>query len=115
MKNLTLGLFLLSVITVLSCAAVSSKGTNISGTISDAQSMKVYFDKIGPNNNTLVLAQADTDENGSFTLKLEDDIQPSIYRLRIGTGKVFLVLEDNPSNVSIKGNLEGMRTHDVEI
>src|SRR5688572_8294498 len=115
MKNLTLGLFLLSIISVLSCAAVSSKGTNITGTISDAPNMKVFFDKIGPNNNTVVLAQADADANGNFVIKLEESLEPSIYRLRIGAGKVFLVLEDEPSNLSIKGNLEGMRTHDIQV
>lgn len=114
MRNLTFGLFLLSVISVLSCAAVSSKGTSITGTISDAPNMKVYLDKIGPNNNTVVLAQTDSDANGDFEIKLEEPIQPSIYRMRIGAGKVFLVLED-ASNVSVKGTLEGMRTHEIEI
>lgn len=115
MKNLTFGLFLLSVISVLSCAAISSKGTNLSGTISDAPNMKVYFDKMGPNNNTMVLAQADSDANGDFEIKLDDPVEPSVYRLRIGTGKVFLILEDDASNVTVKGTLEGMRTHDVVI
>lgn len=114
MKNLTFGLFLLSVISVLSCAAVSSKGTSITGTISDAPNMKVYLDKIGPNNNTVVLAQTDSDANGDFEIKLEEPIQPSIYRMRIGAGKIFLVLED-ASNVSVKGTLDGMRTHEIEI
>lgn len=115
MKNLTLGLFLLSVVAVLSCAAINSKGTSISGSISDAPNMKVYLDKMGPNNNTVVLAQADTDANGSFSLELDEPILPSIYRLRIGAGKVFLVMEDSPSKVNVKGNLDGMRTHDLEI
>lgn len=115
MKNLTLGLFLLSIISVFSCAAVSSKGTTISGKISDAPNMKVYLDKMGPNNNTIVLAQGDTDEDGAFIIKFDEPIQPSIYRLRIGTGKVFLVLEDNVSNISIDGTLEGMRTHDLTV
>lgn len=115
MKNLTLGLLLLSIISVLSCAAISSKGTNITGTISDAPNMKVYFDKMGPNNNTVVLAQADSDANGDFVIKLEEPVSPAVYRLRVGAGKVFLVLEDNTSNLSVKGTLDGMRTHDLEI
>src|SRR5687768_17283599 len=115
MKNLTFGLFLLSVISVLSCAAISSKGTSISGTISDAPNMKVYFDKMGPNNNTVVLSQTDTDANGDFSIKIDERVDPSVYRLRIGTGKAFLVLEDEPSNITVKGTLEGMRTHDVAI
>jgi thiol-disulfide isomerase/thioredoxin len=77
--------------------------------------MKVYFDKMGPNNNTVVLSQADTDANGDFKLSLDQPVDPSVYRLRIGTGKVFLVLEDETSNVTVKGTLEQMRTHDVTI
>jgi thiol-disulfide isomerase/thioredoxin len=115
MKNLTFGLFLITIISVASCAALSSKGTSISGTISDAPNMKVYLDKMGPNNNTMVLSQVDTDADGSFNLKLEESLEPSIYRLRIGTGKIFLVLEDSPSNLNVKGTLDGMRTHDVAV
>ncbi len=115
MKNLTFGLFLITIISVASCAALGSKGTSISGSISDAPNMKVYLDKMGPNNNTTVLSQADTDGSGDFTLKLDAPLDPSIYRLRIGTGNLFLVLEDNPSNVTVKGTLDGIRTHDVTI
>ena len=52
MKNLTIGLFILTIISVASCGAISSKGTNITGTISDAPNMKVYLDQMGPNSNT---------------------------------------------------------------
>lgn len=115
MKNLSLGLFLLSIISVASCAALSSKGTNISGTISDAPNMKVYLDKVGPNNSTLVVATTDSDGNGSFTLKSEETLTPAIYRLRVGAGKLYLVLEDSPSGVNVKGTLDGLRTHDVVV
>ena len=115
MKNLTLGLLLLSIISVLSCAALSSKGTSISGTISDAPNMKVFLDKVGPNNNTMVLAQTDTDANGDFSLKVDETLPPAIYRLRIGTGKIFLVVEDEPSSLTVKSTLESMRTHEVDI
>lgn len=115
MKNLTLGLFILTIISVASCGALTSKGTTFTGTISDGPNMKVYLDKMGPNSNTVVLGQTDSDGNGDFTLKLEETIEPAIYRLRIGTGKIFLVLEDPSSTITIKGTLEGMRTSDIEV
>lgn len=115
MKNLTLGLFLLYAVSVLSCAAVRSKGTNIAGTISDAPNMQVYLDKMGPNNNTMVLGQANTDANGDFVFKIDEPLQPAVYRIRIGVGKAFLVLEDVTSNITVKGTLDGMRTHELEI
>ncbi len=115
MKNLTFGLFIISIICIASCGAISSKGTHITGTITDAPNMKVYFDKMGPNNNTTVLAQADSDASGSFTLKVEESLLPSVYRLRIGSGKLFLILEDAASAISLKGNLEGIRVHDIQV
>ena len=115
MKNLTLGLFILSIISIASCGAISSKGTNITGSISDAPNMKVYLDKMEPNSSTIVLATGDTDANGDFSLQMEETLPPAIYRMRIGAGKIFLILEDASSTVSVKGTLEGMRTSDVEV
>lgn len=115
MKNLSIGLFILTIISIASCGAISSKGTNITGTISDAPNMKVYLDQMGPNSNTIVMSQGDTDANGDFTLKMEETLPAAIYRLRIGAGKLFLVLEDASSTVTVKGTLEGMRTSDMEI
>lgn len=115
MKNFTLGLFLLSLVSIASCGAISSKGTEVSGTISDAPNMKVYLDKMGPNSNTVVLTQGDTDANGDFSLELEETLPVGIYRMRIGAGKIFLILEEPTPVLTIKGSLEGMRTSDVEI
>jgi thiol-disulfide isomerase/thioredoxin len=115
MKNLSIGLFLLSIISVLSCGAITSKGTTITGTISDAPNMKVYLDKMGPNSNTVVLSQGDTDASGDFSLQMEETLPPAIYRLRIGAGKMFLILEDASSTVTVKGTLDGMRTSDIEV
>ncbi len=115
MKNLALGLFISTIVSMAACGAITSKGTNISGNISDAPNMKVYFDKIGPNNTTLVVGQTDTDANGSFSIKLEEDLTPAVYRLRIGAGNLVLILEDASSNISIKGNLDGMKTSDLTI
>jgi len=115
MKNLTFGLFVLCIISIASCAAVSSKETNIKGTISDAPNMKVFFDKMGAGNNTTILAQADSDNQGGFTLTLEEPLSPAIYRLRIGAGKLILVLEEPAPNLNVKGTLEGLRTYDVTI
>ena len=115
MKNLSLGLFIITIISIASCGAISSKGTSFNGTISDGPNMKVYLDKMGPNNNTMVLGQGTTDAKGDFTIKVEETIQPAIYRLRIGESKLFLVLEDAPTNVMIKGTLDQISTNDITV
>lgn len=115
MKNLTLGLVLLTLISMAACGAIASKGTTISGQIGDAPTMKVYLDKMGPNNTTFVLTQAESDAKGAFTLKVEDGLTPAVYRLRIGANSVYLVLEDIASKISVNGTLDGMKVYDLQV
>jgi len=115
MKNLTLGLFLLTLVSMAACGAISSKGTSVSGTISDAPNMKVYLDKVGPNSNTVVLAQGDADASGNFNLKMEEGLSPAVYRLRIGAGNAFLVIEEPASKIVVTGSLEDMKYHNLQV
>ena len=115
MKNLTLGLFLLTLISMAACGAIASKGQTVSGTIADAPNMKVYLDKMAPNSNGVILLQADSDANGDFSLKAEDGLLPGIYRLRIGANSVYLVLEDMSAKVTVTGTLDGMKYHDLQV
>lgn len=115
MKNISLGLFVLTVIAIASCGAISSKGTNITGTISDAMNMSVYFDRMGPNNNTTLLGQSKTDGDGNFSIRLEEKLTPAIYRVRVGAGNIFMVIEDSPANVSVKGTLEDLKTYNIAV
>ncbi|MEO6131582.1 MAG: TlpA disulfide reductase family protein [Saprospiraceae bacterium] len=115
MKNLTFGLFVLFAISIASCGAASSKGTTITGTISDAPNIKVYFDKMSTNNNTTVLGQSDTDDKGNFTIKLEEPLKEAIYRMRIGSGQIALIVEEPATNINVKGTLEGIRSYDVTV
>ncbi len=115
MKNLAFALFILGITSIASCGAISSGASNITGTISDAPNMKVYFDKMGSNNRTSVIATADSDGNGNFSIKLDEPLTMAIYRVRIGSGKIILVLEDPISNINIKGTLDGIKNYDVTV
>ena len=115
MKNLSLGLFLLALVNIASCGAITSKGTTISGNIIDAPNMKIYLDKMGLNNSVTIVTETESDANGDFTLKSEETLTPAIYRLRIGAGKLVLILEDAAPTLMIKGSLDGLRTYDVDI
>ncbi len=115
MKNISLGLFILTVIAIASCGATSTKGTNVTGNISDATNMKVYLDKMGPNSSTTVLGQTSSDDKGSFSIHLDEPLTPAIYRIRIGSGKFFLVIEDAAPNITVNGTLAGMKTSDIAV
>lgn len=115
MKNLTFGFFILTLISMAACGAFSSKGATISGIIADAPSMAVFLDRVGPSQSTFVVGQTSSDNNGEFKITIPEDLKPAVYRIRIGNAKAFLVLEDQPSHVTVKGTLEGMKTQDLTV
>lgn len=98
------------------CSAVSNvSGTTISGNITGAGGLKVFLDKARPNNQTMVLAQADTDANGAFTLKFEEGLEPGVYRLRMGAKKVFLIFDGTEKALSVNGDLSTLELYTFSI
>ena len=94
------------------CSATGNvSGTTIEGTIANGGGLKVFLDKARPNNQTMVLNQADTDANGNFALSFEEGIEPGIYRLRVGAKKVFLVLDGTEKKVQFNGDLSSMERY----
>lgn len=94
------------------CSAVGSvSGTTISGTIENGAGLKVFLDKARPNNQTMVLNQADTDSDGSFKLEFEEPIEAGVYRLRVGAKKVFLIFDGTERQVTFKGDLNTLEQY----
>ena len=109
MKSLFLYLLAATTLAIAGCSAVSNvSGTTISGNIDGAGGLKVFLDKARPNNQTMVLQQADMDQNGAFTMKFEEPLEPGIFRLRMGAKKVFLIFDGTEKAVTITGDLNGL-------
>ncbi len=100
---------------LLFIACAGPKGAqNVSGTISDAPNMNVYFDKITAGGNTRVLTNTQTNGNGSFNFAFDEKLDDGIYRVRIGSASAFLRLTPNDSDVKITSTLADKYNYTVE-
>jgi thiol-disulfide isomerase/thioredoxin len=98
------------------CSAVGDvSGTTVSGKITGGGGLKVYLDKSRPNNQTMVLGQADTDQDGSFKMQFEDGLEAGIYRLRLGSKKVFLVFDGSEKGVTFSGDMNELEKYTFSI
>ncbi|MDF1698512.1 MAG: TlpA disulfide reductase family protein [Saprospiraceae bacterium] len=92
---------------VIGCATTQN-GTNVSGTISDASTMSIYFDKIGPDNANEILLNTKSDADGSFEFQFPEGIQPGIYRIRAGAKSADLILNGGEKTIKLEGNLKSL-------
>ncbi len=98
-------IFIFSVFFALLSCGGPKGAQNISGSISDAPNMNVYFDKITPSGNTRVLTNTQTNGSGQFDFVFEEVNDEGVYRVRIGSTSVFMRLSKNDTNVEINGSL----------
>jgi len=90
-------------ITLSSC---QQGGFHISGKISDAQNLSVYFDKVNAITNTnSVVAKSETNGNGSFDLGLEEAPAQGTYRVRVGAKSIYLILDGTETGIDVAGEL----------
>ncbi len=124
MKNLAY-LFIVFLIAVsnLNCgdtSSVSGGGTDgftISGNIFGANTMQVYFDKVGisPTSASLIQAKAEASPNGDYSITLPNNIDAGIYRLRIGAQKATLILDGSEHEMSVSGELVKLNMFQYEV
>ena len=109
MKFLKLSLFLAIAALIASCNSAgigSSKGTNITGSISDAVGMNIFFDKLGPNNANESLLKTEVASDGAFSFKLPEGVDPGIYRIRAGSKSADLILNGEEKAINVSGDLK---------
>lgn len=119
MKNLFTFLVLVSMtIFAVSCgteggSAASAPG--ISGTIANAANMQVFFDKTSLKNANQVIDKTDIDAAGKFHIPLEGNLEPGIYRLRIGAKNIVFPLDGSEKGVEINTDLNTITSFQAEI
>ncbi len=84
-------------------------GTVIEGTISDGANLQVFLDQYSVFKASNVRDKKDIDAAGNFEFQFPEGIEPGIYRLRIGSQSVLLVLDGTENNVKINGSLADLR------
>lgn len=106
MKYLNFASFVILCLIILSCGASAPKGTTVDGIISDAASMSIYFDKVGPDNTTEILMNSKSETDGSFSFHFPEGIPTGIYRVRAGAKSADLILDGTEKTIDLKGDLK---------
>jgi len=114
MKAITHVLAALMLLAVACNSVQPTKGTLIEGKIANAQDMQVFFDQVIMN-KTQVVARTPIGPDGSFSIALEEGIQPGIYRVRVGSQRAFIFLDGTEKKVEINSDLENLGQYNFEI
>lgn len=92
-------------------------GLTVSGKITNAGGMQVYFDKTGinPSSANLVIGKADADASGAYQINMPEHPAEGLYRLRIGEQRVDLVLDGSEKKVEVNGDLAAFNQFQYEV
>lgn len=90
---------------IISCNGLP-KGTNISGIISDAGNMSIYFDRLGPDNTNEILLNVKSGSDGSFNFNFPEGITTGFYRVRAGAKSADLIFNGSEQLVELNGDLK---------
>jgi len=101
-------------ILLISCGG-TPKGTNVTGTISDAANMSIYFDRVGVDNTNEILMNTKSSSSGSFEFNFPEGISTGIYRVRAGAKSAELILNGTEKAINVEGDLKsfGDLTYEV--
>ncbi len=122
MKNLAFLILAIAALTIgckegTGSSTGGGSGLDISGTITNAGNMQVYFDKVGlnPASPNLVIIKADANAAGKFSLTTPEQPTAGIYRLRVGEQQIFLVLDGKEDNLEVNGDLANFNRFQYDI
>lgn len=103
----------LTIFLMISCE--SNSGVKVSGTMEGGENLTVYLDHVGLDNTVESLNNITADQEGSFDFRLEEPINPGIYRVRFGAKSLHLVFDGSEKDVNIKGKLNNINTFDYTV
>jgi thiol-disulfide isomerase/thioredoxin len=114
--RVTVGLFLASIFVFASCNNKVKKSSTfeLKGDLSQAgEGIKVYLDRLMPNNSVEHLDSTAIDKNGDFTFNTPG-IYKGFYTLRITKGDFAVLILDSAEKVELTGNAQNLGyTYDV--
>ena len=101
-------------LTITACQDPNSGKPTISGSVSDAQDLQVFFDKVLLK-TTQVIEKAAIGPDGKFKMELEQPWGPGIYRIRVGSQRAFFFLDGTERHLVINTSLNQIGEHDFVI
>ena len=106
-------IFFLAFVALSSCGP---EGYNISGTITNAENINVYFDKVDAATGTNeVITKTETDGSGNFTINFEQPPVNGIYRVRLGIQSAMLIIDDTTQPIKINGDLNNVKNFEYTV
>lgn len=114
MKRIIFPLFLLFTLGCLTQCTPPYDGTIIQGEILNANNIQMFLDKIPLNNTVSPMDNVDLTEKGDFEFRV-DDLEPGIYRLRIGARNIPLILNGDEKVIKINADLKSIAGYNYTI
>jgi peroxiredoxin len=108
-------LLLMSLTQCSSSEQQSRDGLIMKGQIPDAGNLSANFVRNKPNNQQDVLAQFDFDADGNFQFELEEQPEPGIYILSVGTSGMIFALDGTEDLIELNGSLREIGRFEHEI
>ena len=112
--KLSLHTFLFSSFLILFASCHSDK-FKVSGTLTGAENLTIYFDKTGLDNTVTTLQQTMSDGSGNFKISTEEKPEPGLYRLRFGAKALDVVIVEDESSIHYEGDLSKLSQFDFVV
>jgi peroxiredoxin len=107
-------IFLLASLVSLLFASCGTKGTNISGTLKNAQNLDGMFEEVMMS-QVLAISKITFDATGNFKLNLPEGAKAGIYRLRVGQKQMNLIFNGKEKNVKIESDLATLQRTEYKV
>ncbi len=104
MRNFIQSLFMLALVALALIGCKDDKGLSVSGTLTNAANSTIYFDRISLDNTTDVLANGPVSADGKFNLKMPMEIEPGLYRIRVGAQALDMTLDGTEKDLTLIGD-----------
>lgn len=94
-----------------------AQGAGIHGQLSGAEGLNVFLDKVSIDKPTQVISNTEADSKGNFSFEFSEEkpFEPGLYRIRVGTAKANLVLDNASTRVVIKDELKDLAQLSYEV
>lgn len=89
--------------------------TKISGQIKGAKNLSAYMDIKSLDKSITSIGNTSIDDTGSFNFEFPEGVEPGLYRLRIGTKGMDLILDGTEKNITVNGDLAELANFNYKV
>lgn len=108
--NLVLGLL---IVALMGCS--EPKGTTIKGDLVNAENLSVFLDRVGLQGMNEPVLKGETNSSGSFSINMEEGLEPGLYRLRVGSKAADMIFDGSEKMVTLTGDISNFLKYDYTV